>query len=267
MKINKHSKISDIINCNAEAIHAIARVNQNFRKLKNPILRRLLARHITIEDAAKIGNTNANTLLQTLEQIGFDVEYEQNNTEIDLNEKNIKMNNKTVIEFDARPMLAGGTDPFNAIAEKTKVLKPEEALLVINTFEPIPLINKYEANGWKTKVERPEDGSIRTYFWKDDDNAENIPEKKTASGTTELTFEQAEAAFLGKLHEIDVRDLEMPMPMVTILEELEKLDGTTALYVHHKRLPQYLLPELESRGYIYAKKEIDENNVKFIIYK
>ncbi len=69
------------------------------------------------------------------------------------------------------------------------------------------------------------------------------------------------------MKEIDVRDLEMPMPMVTVLEELEKLSDGEALYVHHKRLPQYLLPELENRGFKLVTKPVDENNMKLIIYK
>ena len=82
-----------------------------------------------------------------------------------------------------------------------------------------------------------------------------------------MTFEQAEEKYKGKMHEIDVRDLEMPMPMVTILQEVEKIADDEVLYVHHKRLPQYLLPELETRDWHYVNKEVDEDNMKFIIYK
>jgi hypothetical protein len=37
--------------------------------------------------------------------------------------------------------------------------------------------------------------------------------------------------------------------MVTILNELEALPQGHALYVHHKKMPQYLLPELEERRF------------------
>jgi len=67
--------------------------------------------------------------------------------------------------------------------------------------------------------------------------------------------------------ELDVRHLEMPMPMVTILESLETLKEGEALFVHHQRLPQFLLPELENRRYIWASKVVDEGNTKLIIFK
>jgi len=55
--------------------------------------------------------------------------------------------------------------------------------------------------------------------------------------------------------------------MVTILEEIEKVDVSNALFVHHKKLPQYLLPELTDRGYSFVHKEIDADNLKLIIYR
>ena len=81
------------------------------------------------------------------------------------------------------------------------------------------------------------------------------------------TYEDLERKYEGKLTEIDVRDLEMPMPMVTILEAIETLEEGHALYVHHKRLPQYLLPELKEREFDYKAQEVDEDNMKLIIFR
>ena len=174
------------------------------------------------------------------------------------------MSNK-IVELDVRPILAGGVDPFEKIMETLEPMSDEQTLLIINTFEPIPLLNKLKTQGYNYKVERPNDSVVHTYLSK----SEIVPTKSenVESQEKELSFEDLEKKFEGKLTEIDVRDLEMPMPMVSILEEIEKIPADSALYVHHKRLPQYLLPELENRGFIFGKKEIDENNIKFIIYK
>ena len=48
---------------------------------------------------------------------------------------------------------------------------------------------------------------------------------------------------------------------------LESLPAVKALYVNHKRLPEYLLPELEDRGFKYVVREIEEGDLKLIIYK
>ena len=73
--------------------------------------------------------------------------------------------------------------------------------------------------------------------------------------------------FKGHCRETDVRDLEMPLPMVTILAELENLNSGDALLVHHKKIPQYLLPELADRNFKVWIAEIEEGNVKLLIHK
>ncbi len=263
MQITADTKISVILKQNIEAIEAIAKVNPNFEKLRNPFLRKLFAGRVTVADAARIGGTTADMILKSLEEIGFKVKYNQfkENQIITPMSNHIKPH---TISMDVRPILDAGTDPFHAIIETLKTLNSGDTLLVINSFEPVPLLNKLSSEGYTYTVERHEN-AVYSYLTK--------PEASNASAPvhTDLRedsdFETVENAFTGKMTEIDVRDLEMPMPMVTILQELELLPEGHALYVNHKRLPQYLIPELQSRGWVYASKEIDEANMKFIIFK
>ncbi len=184
----------------------------------------------------------------------------------ELNINRLEMENDNVVELDVRPILEGGVDPFNAIMEKLKEIDKSQTLLVINTFEPVPLLNILKTKGYKYTVERPEQGVVYTYLTSDDSVKEQSINELTDSDV-DLSFEDLERKYEGKLKTIDVRDLEMPMPMVTILETLEQLNTGEALYVHHKRLPQYLMPELDSRGYNLVEKEIDADNLKLIIFK
>jgi hypothetical protein len=59
----------------------------------------------------------------------------------------------------------------------------------------------------------------------------------------------------------------MPMPMMTILESMEKLQEGDALYVHHKRIPVFLLTELKERNFEYRIREINDSEVYLLIYK
>ena len=59
----------------------------------------------------------------------------------------------------------------------------------------------------------------------------------------------------------------MPLPMHTILEALETLPADKALFVYHKRIPVFLLPELEERKFSYRIKEISNAEVHLVIYK
>lgn len=269
MKIDKSTKISDIIKANKKAIDVIASVNSNFKKLKNPFLRKMLAPRVNIKDAAYIGGVKPGILLAKLEQIGFEIDYEITNENIEKQINNnifTTMKKETIVKFDVRPILDGGVDPFNAIMDKLKTLDEDnETLLIINSFEPIPLLNILKKKGYTYETERPEDGTVHTFLSK----ADVAPKANDSVASNDVTdtFESIEKKYSGKLIEVDVRDLEMPMPMVTILENIEQLNSDEALFVHHKKLPQYLLPELQDRDCIFVSQLIDDDNVKLIIYK
>lgn len=59
----------------------------------------------------------------------------------------------------------------------------------------------------------------------------------------------------------------MPLPMLTILEALENLPEDKALFVYHKRIPVFLLPELAERKFDYRIKEISDGEVHLLIFK
>ncbi|MCD6556477.1 MAG: DUF2249 domain-containing protein, partial [Bacteroidales bacterium] len=259
------TKISEIIKENIKAIEVIASVNRNFKKLENPFLRKLFASRVSIKDAAKIGGSSVNDILKKLEEIGFKVEISENKNDLTEQNNTKLMKKDKIVKLDVRPILETGTDPYHAIMDTLKTMNTDETLLIVNTFEPVPLLNKLKSQGYEYEVERPDENTVYTYLSKNENNKES--EQTENEDNSEFTFEDAEKKYAGRMHEIDVRDLEMPMPMVTILEEIEKISDDKVLYVHHKRLPQYLLPELKTRGWKYVNKEVDNENMKFIIYK
>lgn len=267
MKITAKTKISQIIKYDKNVIDVIASINKHFRKLKNPILAKILATRVNVADAAKIGGVSTEEFLKKLQENGYEVEFNQEEKQVTQEEKtNAVMEKKNIVTLDVRPVLSEGVDPFDEIMKTIKRMKEEETLLIINTFEPIPLLNILQKRGYIYQTERPEPGIVHCYLQKAGP-VTPTDEVTEVKGNEIDDFGSIETRFKGKLTEIDVREMEMPMPMVATLEALEKLNEGEALYVHHKRLPQYLLPELENRGYKLVKKPIDENNLKLIIYK
>ena len=80
-------------------------------------------------------------------------------------------------------------------------------------------------------------------------------------------FDETFKKYIGKMNYVDVRHLEMPEPMTTILSELEQLPKDNCLMVDHKKVPQFLLPELKDRGFeiLYNKKS--ENHLQLLIFR
>ena len=270
MKFNRNTRISTLIKENKETITAIASINKHFLKLKNPVLRRVLAPRVTIADAAKVGGVEVEVMIKNLEEIGFKFEGEKpqkfDTNNINTGNMSGTRNIKNLISLDVRPTLESGEDPFNIIMKAVKVLKEEETLQIINSFEPIPLIRKLESKGYESWTERPEEGEVHTFFklsktkWVDNEVEESV-KKSTKNFEEELDY------FGDNIRKIDVRELEMPEPMVQILKEIETLKDGQALFVDHKKIPQFLLPELEVRNYDILYKEIDCNHTVLLIYK
>lgn len=267
MIINEQTKISEIIKSNEEAIEVIAKINSNFKKLKNPVLRKLLAPRVNVKQAAKIGGVSSNEMLKALGEIGFQIDNQSSAESINTPEikKRIIMNHLEKITLDVRPILNSGEDPFNKIMEHLKKMTDQQALLIINTFEPIPLLNILKDKGYTYETTRPSEQEVHTLLIKTSEGKQE--ETKEEKPTENWSFDQVEESYKGKMAELDVRDLEMPMPMVSILEAIENIDTEHALYVHHKKLPQYLIPELENRDFSFVSKEIDDSNIKLIIFK
>lgn len=269
MKITQNTRISDLIKMNKNVIEALASINKHFEKLRNPILRKVLAPRVTIADAAKIGGVEIETFFAKLQPLGFEWVNESNgnNTEAN-NNTNGKpgLDNSKITELDVRGILAGGQDPFNTIMQALEKIPAGSTLKIINTFEPAPLIKILTKKGYHHYTEYPDKNTVHTYFTL---NGQVLPIAETEAGQPSKGNEWE--AILGKyennLVHIDVRALEMPQPMVKILKELEILPAGNALFVQHKKIPQYLLPELAEKGFDWSIKEIAEGNVQLLIYK
>lgn len=271
MKISSETKISALIRENPEAIEAIVSVNPRFRKLRNPLLRGILASRTSLGDAARIGKININELFNALSAIGFEPENKiPAAVEVDKGDAHPGISraiqSSKVIPLDVRPTLEHGGDPFNEIMRELLVLPDGYVLEVINSFEPTPLIKIAQNKGFNSKVETKGD-VVFTYFMKMGKAKEETHSRDLIFKIPVKEHEARVARCNKKIRETDVRDLEMPLPMVTILKELEDMEENEALYVHHKKVPQYLLPELAERNLKTWIAEVDEHNVKLLIHK
>jgi uncharacterized protein (DUF2249 family) len=80
-------------------------------------------------------------------------------------------------------------------------------------------------------------------------------------------FENLVSNFTANIHEIDVRPLEMPMPMITIMNELRTLKQSNALLVTHHKVPQILLNDLSEENLKIYLTQPDANLVKLFFIK
>ena len=268
MIINNNTKISKILKQNPDALEAIVSITPKFEKLRNPLLRRLMAARTSIGMASGIAGISIEKFFEKLEPLGFEADREiapeSNTVKPKLPAYFHSLLPQQIIEFDVRPIIDAGEDPLSEITKKVKSIPNKGALKIINTFEPTPLISLLKKQGFDCFVDQVDHETVETYFYKTNDVPVqiNTEPEKNSEGWDELVKK-----FEGKTETVDVRQLEMPQPMMTILAAIEKLPEDSALFVYHKRIPVFLLPELRERKFDYRIKEIAPNEVRLLIFK
>src|SRR5690606_37575464 len=125
---------------------------------------------------------------------------------------------------------------------------------------------KGQAEGTYTKTISSDE--YHTFFLKKDKSVKSDPQTESnVIMEDEGSFNEVCNRFaVDKTTEIDVRHLEMPLPMQTILAELKILPDDAALFIHHKRVPIFLLEERAGDNFEVHIHSIEEGNVKMLIF-
>lgn len=265
--IHANTKIADLLKEHPEALEAIISLSPRFNKLRNPLLRKIMAKRTTIAMASKVGGCSIGDFFDKLAPLGFaiDVTVQAEDLESPSHKPLFveDVDAAHLIELDVRAQLETGKDPFDRIMQAVKQLKDGEVLKIVNTFEPTPLIHLLGKKGFETYTEQLGDQLVHTYFHKNMDA--NDPAEVPVL-TQALDWDGVLAGFTDQLRYVDVRQMEMPMPMHTILQALDTLGPQEALYVYHKRIPVFLLPELKERNLDYRTKEVSDGEVHLLIF-
>lgn len=267
MTINANTKIASILRQNPKALDVITSISPKFEKLRNPLLRKVMAGRTTLTAACRLGACSMEDFFLKLEPLGFEVDRNLASAEeakIPAPAFITSLIKEQLIEIDVRPVIASGKDPLNLIMGKVKTIQTGQVLKIINTFEPTPLILMLKEKGFETYVDNLSDNLIETYFHKTvkSNSAEVKQEQPTA-----MDWDNVLRNFGDKIKIINVRHMEMPQPMLTILSALDELPIGMALYVYHKRIPVFLLPELVQKGFNYRIKDVKDGEVYLLIYK
>lgn len=292
MIINSQTRIATLLKQDTRALDAIISISPVFEKLRNPLLRKLMAGRTTIAMACKVAGCSVENFLDALQPLGFRKGEEEKIPERSADSRPsilLQCDKNKISMLDVRPILEGGKDPLDQIMRTIHSLKEDDVLCIINSFEPTPLIALLGTKGYLSFTEKGPADSIYTWFYRENGNSNPVPKAtagnlaaghpakgdQAAGQLTESLVSPHEADdwqilidhFRDRTRTIDVRELEMPGPMHAILEELESIPRDHALFVHHKRIPVFLLPELKQSGFDFRAKTLGEQEVDLLIFK
>ena len=144
-----------------------------------------------------------------------------------------------VISLDVREDIRRGHEPFSKIMQTVAQLGEEESLLLTAPFEPKPLFAVLAQQGFVPSSKPLESGDWEVLF------SRSLQTTRIQDGVklSEANVRRADVV------EVDARGLELPQPMVRILEALADLPEGAELRAHTDRRPMHLYPQLEQRGF------------------
>lgn len=153
--INPGMKVAELLDTWPELEAALIDQAPEFRKLRNPILRRTVARVATLQQAAGIAGISVRDLVVTLRKaIGQPVDDAAADTGAALaaeaGEPPAWLDPSRVTRrIDADAMLAAGQVPLTAAFEAARALQPGEILEITASFRPVPLVENLEKQGYR----------------------------------------------------------------------------------------------------------------------
>jgi len=136
-----------------------------FEKLKNPVLRRTVARVTTLQQAAVIGGVNVEDLINRLRaEVGQDLFSGGTSAAYTTDRPGWFSEGRVVAELDAKGMLAAGEQPINQVIADLQALDPGDIYRLTAPFMPAPLVDKASSLGISHWITRQDDGGFIIYF-------------------------------------------------------------------------------------------------------
>lgn len=167
--ITPKTKIYDLLEAYPELEETLISAAPEFRKLKNPVLRRTITRITSIGQAAVIGNLNVEELVNRLREKAGQGRIEQiddTGTRYTTVCPDWYNADKVVRSIDIREMLNKGEQPVHEVMSELKKLEEGHLLEVIAPFIPAPLLDKSMSLEYHHWLNRISDTEYRVYFKK-----------------------------------------------------------------------------------------------------
>ncbi|MEZ4585405.1 MAG: DUF2249 domain-containing protein [Gemmatimonadales bacterium] len=171
---------------------------------------------------------------------------------------------RDIVRLDVREELRAGREPFSRIMAARRQVPDGGALCLRATFEPVPLYAVMGGQGFAYHTEQLAEDDWTVWFYSP--GVAGQPGSETpASSTPRVSTAAEQAGAEAGVVVLDVRGLEPPEPMVRTLEALEALpDGHTLVQIN-VRVPEFLLPQLEERGFVYEIREQSRDLVRLFV--
>lgn len=164
--ITPKTKIFDLLEAYPQLEDVLIGMAPQFKKLKNPVLRKTITKITNLNQAATIGGLNVEELINKMRAEVGQSTIDSINEQDHIHTKQPDWFNKTLIinTIDIRDMLHEGEQPVHEVMSEIKKLEKDKILKVIAPFIPAPLIDKSLSLGYKHWLDKKSEQEYHVYF-------------------------------------------------------------------------------------------------------
>jgi hypothetical protein len=169
LDITPKTKVAELLNAYPELEEKLLEFSPAFAKLKNPVLRRTVAKFTSLQQAAKVGNVNLVEMIDKLRSAaGLPALGESFATELPDNPVNAALlhdlSNRVTERLDVRPILDAGDNPKDQILHLAKNLTENGCMELLTPFPPVPIMDLLRKKGFHVTMDDTQHGVIRTFI-------------------------------------------------------------------------------------------------------
>lgn len=261
--ITASERVSEVLARDESLVDVFVRHSPHFEKLRSTGLRKMMAKLVTVEQAARVAGVSSQALVDDLNRAlglsgaaGAEAAEAAEATLIE--SASARPMDAPVVELDVREDLRAGREPFSRIMGAVAALDRGAVLHLRAIFEPAPLYTVLRKRGFEHETQSHAADDWSVWFWRTGASAATSNDGGgTASSLDDLTTDPSVVV-------LDVRDLHPPEPLVRTLAAAERLEPGQTLVQVNLRVPQFLLPMLTEQGYAW---EVDESRVDRVLVR
>lgn len=151
LDINPQTKVGEMLDIYPQLEDVLIELSPIFVKLKNPILRKTVARAVSLRQAAEIGGVKIGEMISKLRNavnLGQIDNISNVEFEMPVSPPYWLLPDIIRITFNVTDIIERGDSPMKKILEKTRQLDNDNIMELITPFIPIPIIEYLTSNGY-----------------------------------------------------------------------------------------------------------------------
>lgn len=168
LMITPRTKVGELLDAYPQLEAVLMELSPSFAKLRNPVLRKTVARVASLQQAAIVGGLKVDEMVNRLRKEAGQEDFREDTETGEYISSVIPQwfdESKIAIHFDASPVINSGGSPMADILSMSQKLNPGEIMELKTPFVPAPIIDILKGKDFRVYSRETQDG-VKTYISK-----------------------------------------------------------------------------------------------------